>query len=228
MVSNVDNNFINNENNNNILADNYDNENINNENNNKFKKKVQFNENLNQRFEDFNNNDKENNENNLCNDYYENWIFPEENSHYAKYESKLKKLFKGKSISDIIKILSIIITIFGTLNSFYRPDFPNTLGGLLTLFFTYYSLSKNVPNSAIKILNFIIYGLYGLIDYDLILILLNLGNCFNGIDQYTEGNENGILRWSMFITILNEIIKCGNVYSVKAIKNKIESGKNQN
>ena len=136
MVSNVDNNFLNNENNNNILVDNYDNEN-----NNKLKKKVQFKENLNQKFEDYNNNDKENNENNLCNDYYENWIFPDENSHYAKYESKLKKLFKGKSISDIIKILSIIITIFGTLNSFYRPVFLNTLGGLLTLFFTYFSLS---------------------------------------------------------------------------------------
>jgi hypothetical protein len=189
--------------------------------NNRFKIRSKLNKE--NQIDEFNNNN--NKATDLCKNYYENLNFPNKNSTFAKNESLIQRIFKRKiTYDDCIKYLSILNSILGMLNSFYKNDFPNSLGGLLTLYFTYLALANKNPNSTLNILKNLLYFLYFLIGYDLVWILLNFGNCINGIDQYTQGNENGILRWSMFVTILNEILKCGIVYSILGEKNKIENG----
>ena len=189
--------------------------------NNRFKIRSKLNKE--NQIDEFNNNN--NKATDLCKNYYENLNFPNKNSTFAKNESLIQRIFKRKiTYDDCIKYLSILNSILGMLNSFYKNDFPNSLGGLLTLYFTYFALANKNPNLTLNILKNLLYFLYFLIGYDLVWILLNFGNCINGIDQYTQGNENGILRWSMFVTILNEILKCGIVYSILGEKNKIENG----
>ena len=219
MASNIDNNILNYENN-------INNEEIIDDNNNKIRSKL----NKKVSFEDNINNNKNNNLNNnyddtdLCKNYYENFN-SDKNSAYGKNEYLIQKFLKRKiTYDDCIKYLSIINSILGMLNTFYKNDFPNSLGGLLTLFFTYLALANKNSNSTLNIFKNLLNFLYFLIGYDLVWILLNFSNCIHGIDQYTEGNENGILRWSMFVTFLNEIIKCGIVYSILGEKNKIEKG----
>ena len=51
------------------------------------------------------------------------------------------------------------------------------------------------------------YCVIGLLLYDLIWILLNLGTSINGTDQYTGGNENGVMRCSMLLAVGNLILK---------------------
>jgi len=215
MASNIDNNIMNYENNG------YNDE-INDD-NNRFKIRSKLNKE--NPMDEFNNNNKDIYTTDLCKNYYENLNFPNKNSTFAKNESLIQRFFKRKiTYDDCIKYLSILNSILGMLNSFYKNDFPNSLGGLLTLFFTYFALANKNSNSTLNIFKNLLYCLYFLIGYDLVWILLNFGNCINGIDQYTQGNENGILRWSMFVTFLNEILKCGIVYSILGEKNKIENG----
>ena len=50
-------------------------------------------------------------------------------------EGKLKTIFKQNKIYWIvyIKVLAVLVSILGFLSSFFKPDFPNTLGGILVL-----------------------------------------------------------------------------------------------
>ena len=67
-----------------------------------------------------------------------------------------------------------------------------------------------------------LYGVAALIGYDLIWVLMFLSNSWNGIDEYTGGNEDGILKFSMIITVINIFLKLILEFGLWAQSKKIE------
>ncbi len=105
------------------------------------------------------------------------------------------------------KDLYRLIPIFGFITSFYKPDFPNELGGLLLLFCMYYINAIKDDKEILFYLDKMFKGVLLLFVYDLIWIFLNFKNSIYGFNQYIGKKENGILRLSMLITFCNLIIK---------------------
>ncbi len=105
------------------------------------------------------------------------------------------------------KNLYRLIPIFGFITSFYKPDFPNELGGLLLLFCMYYINAIKDDKEILFYLDKMFKGVLLLFVYDLIWIFLNFKNSIYGFNQYIGKKENGILRLSMLITFCNLIIK---------------------
>ena len=105
------------------------------------------------------------------------------------------------------KNLYRLIPIFGFITSFYKPDFPNELGGLLLLFCMYYINAIKDDKEILFYLDKMFKGVLLLFVYDLIWIFLNIKNSIYGFNQYIGKKENGILRLSMLITFCNLIIK---------------------
>ena len=104
------------------------------------------------------------------------------------------------------KNLYRLIPIFGFITSFYKPDFPNELGGLL-LFCMYYINAIKDDKEILFYLDKMFKGVLLLFVYDLIWIFLNIKNSIYGFNQYIGKKENGILRISMLITFCNLFIK---------------------
>ena len=105
------------------------------------------------------------------------------------------------------KNLYRLIPIFGFITSFYKPDFPNELGGLLLLFCMYYINAIKDDKEILFYLDKMFKGVLLLFVYDLIWIFLNIKNSIYGFNQYIGKKENGILRISMLITFCNLFIK---------------------
>ena len=105
------------------------------------------------------------------------------------------------------KFLCLGNSILGILSSFYRPDFPNELGGLLLFFGCFFINGFNNKQQVINYLKKMNYGVICLLVYDLIWIILNFSNFINGTDKNTGGNENGVLRCAMILAIGNAILK---------------------
>ena len=124
-------------------------------------------------------------------------------------EKQLKNIFKQEKVHWIIyiKILAMLICILGILCSFFRPDFPNTLGGIMVLLVCLFGFRNATKEKTLMLLNYLLKGVFGLLIYDLIWMLIYIGSVFSGRDKFTGGNEDGILKFTMFITLLNEIIK---------------------
>ena len=124
-------------------------------------------------------------------------------------EQQLKSIFKQEKIHWIIyiKVLSMLICVLGVLCSFFRPDFPNTLGGIMVLLVCLFGFRNATKEKTLMLLKYLLNGVFGLLIYDLVWMVFYIGSAINGRDKYTGGNEDGILKFTMFITILNEIIK---------------------
>ena len=105
------------------------------------------------------------------------------------------------------KDLYRLIPIFGFITSFYKPDFPNELGGLLLLFCMYYINAIKDDKEILFYLDKMFKGVLLLFVYDLIWIFLNIKNSIYGFNQYIGKKENGILKISMLITFCNLFIK---------------------
>ena len=105
------------------------------------------------------------------------------------------------------KNLYRLIPIFGFITSFYKPDFPNELGGLLLLFCMYYINAIKDNKEILFYLDKMFKGVLLLFVYDLIWIFLNIKNSIYGFNQYIGKKENGILRISMLISFCNLFIK---------------------
>lgn len=129
----------------------------------------------------------------------------------------------------IIKVTSLIISILGLTNLFYRGDFPNTLGGLciLWIMYNYYKPKQSSAETNSTIRN-MLYIVIGLLIYDLIWFFLEISNCFSGIDKYKGGKEDSIFRFSIIITFCNILVKVILLLSAMIQKSKIENlSKNQ-
>ena len=144
---------------------------------------------------------KKNNQNNYYNQDYNNL---NDNKNYA-YGTNSSYLNNYTSTNT--KYLCGGISLLGILSSFYRPDFPNELGGLLLLFGTFFINRIKDNQKVIQYLRNMFYSVIGLLFYDLVWIILNLGNSIHGTDQYTGGNENGVMRCSMLLAIANLVLK---------------------
>ena len=75
---------------------------------------------------------------------------------------------------------------------------------LLVCLFGFRNATKE---KTLMLLKYLLNGVFGLLIYDLVWMVFYIGSAINGRDKYTGGNEDGILKFTMFITILNEIIK---------------------
>jgi hypothetical protein len=131
----------------------------------------------------------------------------------------------NKKISDLklMKLTSLGVFCLSLLNNFYKNDFLNTLGGLgIYLSSIFIFLDKNKVKTYLK---YLLYLIIGLIIFDLIWFILYLGK---DIDYYTEGNENGIKSFSLFITFLNILIKGGLLYSVINLNKNLAQNENRN
>ena len=141
---------------------------------------------------------------NLNNNFNYNDSYNNENS--GNYAYKSERSFNNYT-SKNTKIFCLGNSILGILSSFYRPDFPNELGGLILLFGCFFINGFNNKQKIINYLKNMNYGVLCLLVYDLIWIILNFSNFFNGTDKNTGGNENGVLRCSMLLAIGNAILK---------------------
>ena len=133
-------------------------------------------------------------------DYYKN----DDNIENYAYKSERNL---NNYTSKNTKILCLGTSLLGILSSFYRPDFPNELGGLILFFGCLVINEFNDKQKIIKYLKHMYYDVIILLVYDLIWIILNLTNFWNGTDKDTGGNENGILRCCMILAIGNAILK---------------------
>ena len=102
------------------------------------------------------------------------------------------------------KILGGILGLIAMLFSFVKGDFPNALGGFLTLLGL--MIIKQFRNQK-ELLKALLYMIIGLIVYDIIWLGIYGGSCWYKHDRGTGGNENGLLIASFFITIINEVLK---------------------
>ena len=139
-------------------------------------------------------------------------------------EGKLKTIFKQNKIYWIvyIKVLAVLVSILGFLSSFFKPDFPNTLGGILVLLICLFGFRNSSNEKMINFLKLMLYIVVFLIGYDLIWILIYIGDCFGGIDKYTRGNVDGLLKFTMFVTVINELLKGCLGFGIWAQLKKIE------
>ena len=128
-----------------------------------------------------------------------------------KAENIIKNTFGARNFSWNVynKVFASLLFMFGILNSFYRPDFPNALCAMLILICSLFIIKsfKNDHTRVQKLLRNLLYSVLGLIVYDLIWLFLLGGGCAKGKDYYTGGKENGIGRFALVITILNEVVK---------------------
>jgi hypothetical protein len=121
-------------------------------------------------------------------------------------EGMLKGIFKQKTISWVVisRILGGLLGLIAMLFSFVKGDFPNALGGFLTLLGLMMIKQFRNQKELIKVLLYMIIGLFV---YDIIWLRIYGGNCWDKHDRRTGGNENGLLIASFFITIINEVLK---------------------
>ena len=139
-------------------------------------------------------------------------------------EGKLKTIFKQNKIYWIvyIKVLAALVSTLGFLSSFFKPDFPNTLGGIFVLCICLFGFKSTSSEQMINFLKLMLYIVLMLIGYDLIWILIYIGDCFGGIDKYTRGNVDGLLKFTMIVTIINELLKGCLSFGIWAQLKKIE------
>ena len=102
------------------------------------------------------------------------------------------------------KILGGVLGLIAMLFSFVKGDFPNALGGFLTLLGL--MMIKQFRNQK-ELIKALLYMIIGLFVYDIIWLRIYGGSCWNKHDRGTGGNENGLLIASFFITIINEVLK---------------------
>ena len=103
-----------------------------------------------------------------------------------------------------LRILGGVLGLTAMLFSFVKGDFPNALGGFLTLLGL--MMIKQFRNQK-QLLKALLYMIIGLFVYDIIWIGIYGGSCLYKHDRVTGGNENGLLIASFFITIINEVLK---------------------
>ena len=135
-------------------------------------------------------------------------------------ERILKGIFKQKTISWVVisRILGGVLGLIAMLFSFVKGDFPNALGGLLTLLAL--MMIKQFHNQK-QLLKTLLYMVIGLFVYDLIWLGIYGGSCWDKHDKATGGNENGLLITSFFITIINEVLKGMLGFSLCAASTKV-------
>ena len=135
-------------------------------------------------------------------------------------ERILKGIFKQKTISWVVisRILGGVLGLIAMLFSFVKGDFPNALGGLLTLLAL--MMIKQFHNQK-QLLKTLLYMVIGLFVYDLIWLGIYGGSCWDKHDKATGGNENGLLITSFFITIINEVLKGMLGFSLWAASTKV-------
>ena len=142
----------------------------------------------------------------------------------SKTENIIKHTFGAQNFSWNVfnKTFASLLFMFGMLNSFYRPDFPNALCAMLILICSVFIIRtfKNDHTRIQKLLKNLLYSVLGLIVYDLIWLILLGGSCVKGKDYYTGGKENGIGRLAFVITILNEVVKVCLAFGLWAQLNK--------
>ena len=139
-------------------------------------------------------------------------------------EKQIKTVFRQEKVYwiIIIKIFAVLVFLLGFLCSFFRPDFPNALGGIIVLIICLIGFKNAKNEDILDSLKYMLYGVAALIGYDLIWVLMFLSNSWNGIDEYTGGNEDGILKFSMIITVINILLKLILEFGLWAQSKKIE------
>ncbi len=131
------------------------------------------------------------------------------------YEDQLSpSTFKGGKLPDIgaltsggdnvIKIFGISLLVISLIGAFYRPDFPNELGGLIVYLGTIFA-SQSEPTQSKKILKNLFYSVLVLIVYDIIWLIIHITNI--NIDKYHGGHENLISILSLIVCGLTLVIK---------------------
>lgn len=138
----------------------------------------------------------------------------------VKAENIMQNIFNNTKFSwyVFIKIITAMLFMVGVVNCFYRNDFPNTFGSLIVIVCCLFVI-KGYKGNDVKVkhtLKYLLFGVIGLIGYDLMWLIICGGVSLKGRDRYTGGNENGIGRVCFVVTIISQLLKCFTAFGLWA------------